>query len=509
MQLDSLFSFTSEFNLYSLLMWVSLIAMMLGIFRKKSFAIIWAVIVAGVAFYKIKYELACCFSIFGMDLMLISCLAYFGHKIKNLAPQIAYTCFASLCFLFIHPTFTNSLISYHSHTIKKIELDSSGELLVKFKNQADLKLWMIENASRYDIIYPAFAPEDKSYSLDEYLIVNIKDNQNADALTDQIEDNNLVTYVEGNELLELKLPTNSPSSLNNSNLSLNDPHTNKQWMAKEFDLDKFHKNLQKASSQKKTTTTIAILDTGIDSRHEDLIDNYISTSQAYDSDDRGHGTHCAGIAAAVSGNKIGIASWIPQGLPIKVTSIKVMGRLGVGSQRTIINGILKAADSGYDVISMSLGGKSNPTREKAYKEAVKYANDKGAIVVVAAGNSSMDARGYSPANIEGVIVVSALDSEMQLAEFSNTVDGLPYGIAAPGKDIYSTLPNSLYGPQSGTSMAAPFVSGIIGLMKYYNPQLTTKETYNILKKSAIKKNGQVIINPIAALSATMSLEASE
>ena len=121
----------------------------------------------------------------------------------------------------------------------------------------------------------------------------------------------------------------------------------------------------------------------------------------------------------------------------------------------------------------------------------------------------MDARGYSPANTQGVIVVSALDSEMQLAEFSNTVDGLPYGIAAPGKDIYSTLPNSLYGPQSGTSMAAPFVSGIIGLMKYYNPQLTTKETYNILKKSALKKNGQVIINPIDALSATMSLEAIE
>lgn len=507
MHIDSLIYFTNDLNLYSLLMWISLIGMMLGIFRKKSFTLLLAVIVAGVAFYKIKYDLACSFSIFGMDLMLISCLAYFGHRTKNFAPQIAYIFFASLCFLFVHPSLTNILTAYHNHSDNNIQLDNNGELLVKFENQEDLKLWMNKNADQYDIIYPAFTPVDKSYSLDEYVLVNIKDNQNVDTLIDQIENHDLVTYVEGNELLELKLPAGSPFTPSNLSLSVNDPHSNKQWMAREFDLDKFHKDLQKASAQKQTT--IAILDTGIDSQHEDLIDNYISTSQAYDSDDRGHGTHCAGIAAAVSGNNIGIASWIPQGLPIKVTSIKVMGRLGVGSQRTIINGILKAADSGYDVISMSLGGKSNPAREKAYREAVKYANEKGAIVVVAAGNSSMDARGYSPANTKGVIVVSALNSELQLAEFSNTVYGLPYGIAAPGKDIYSTLPNSLYGLQSGTSMAAPFVSGILGLMKYYNPQLTTKEAYSILKKSALNKNGQLIINPIDALSATMSQEVSE
>jgi len=304
-------------------------------------------------------------------------------------------------------------------------------------------------------------------------------------------------HVETNELMTLKLPEETSIAESFSSSSINDPGKNKQWMADRFDLEKFHKNLPSTASAqtKKHKTLIAILDTGVDAAHEDLKDNFSSISPKSDTDQRGHGTHCAGIAAAVTGNKIGIASWIPAGIDIKVTSVQVMNSRGMGTQKMIIDGIIKAADNGADVISMSLGGRSNSKRQKAYEEAVKYAQSKGCIVVVAAGNSSRDARDYTPANVEGVISVAAIDTMMLRANFSNDVSNLKMGIAAPGTKIYSTMPGDTYAANSGTSMAAPFVSGLIGLMKFYKPSLTTEEAYKILKQTAQKKKDEYIVDP--------------
>ena len=92
---------------------------------------------------------------------------------------------------------------------------------------------------------------------------------------------------------------------------------------------------------------------------------------------------------------------------------------------------------------------------------------------------------------------------MQLADFSNKVNNIDYGISAPGDDIFSTLPNNKYGSNSGTSMAAPFVSGIVSIMRYYNPKLTTQETYRYLISSSTKKNGINIINPQGAIELMM------
>ncbi len=508
--MHSLSEIYTSIDSQTILLWLAMMLLITGIYNKKSALSIFSIALIGIVWYKMKGQLSVqSLTYLGINMMLVSAIAYFSSGIKNLYAQITYLLFASLLFFTMHSYFSMYTIRFYSDTIQE-PLDQEAELLVRFDTQEDLKKWITEYKSTYDIVYPAFTPKDKSYILDEYLIVNLNDNDNAYESIREIEQMPTVAYVEGNELLELKLPTRNTSKSNVSSLSSKDPYTNRQWMAKAFDLEKFHKQISKASTlSAQEVSTIAILDTGVDANHEDLIENYVSTSPSYDKDLRGHGTHCAGIAAAVTGNNIGISSWIPNGIPVRITSIKVLSNNGIGSQRTIINGMIEAADKGYDVISMSLGGRSNPNREQTYREAVQYANDKGAIVVVAAGNSSMDAIGYSPANTPGVIAVSAIDSKMQLAEFSNKIDNITYGIAAPGTDIYSTLPQNEYGTRNGTSMAAPFVSGVVGLMKLYNPDITTEQTYNYLRESAIQKNSNNITNPIGAFQLMMQTVSAE
>jgi thermitase len=259
----------------------------------------------------------------------------------------------------------------------------------------------------------------------------------------------------------------------------------------------------------KKQAKIAILDTGVDGNHEDLKDNYFSVEEKYDNDPMGHGTHCAGIAAGVTNNGIGIGSLAGSGSQpfVEVTSIKVLNAGGMGTQKTIIAGIIEAADEGADVISLSLGGQSNASRQKAYSQAVKYATSQGAIVVSAAGNSNRDAKDYSPANATGMITVAAIDENLNRAVFSNTVNNVKQGIAAPGVAIYSTTPDNNYKVFSGTSMAAPFVAGLLGVMRSVNPNLSAADAYKILRKTGVdsgdtKMTGKVV-QPEAALKAAL------
>ncbi|NRA49893.1 MAG: S8 family serine peptidase, partial [Phaeodactylibacter sp.] len=179
-----------------------------------------------------------------------------------------------------------------------------------------------------------------------------------------------------------------------------------------------------------------------------------------------------------------------------------------GTQKSIINGMIKAADAGADVISMSLGGLSNQSKERAYRKAVEYANEKGAIVVAAAGNANRNAKNYVPAAVDGVISVSAIDADLRKAVFSNYVTDLKRGVAAPGVGIYSTIPGDRYDTYNGTSMATPYVAGLLGLMKSYRPGLTTDQAYNILQKTGkgtqqTKQTGK-LIQPAKALKQLLS-----
>lgn len=395
---------------------------------------------------------------------------------------------------------------FHIHQpviVSEIVAKDSVELLVQFEDKASLERWLDKNQTDCKVTYPLFHPEDDSFLLDEYLMLHCSSSE-LTSISAKLSDQNSIHHVEINEVItvpELLLCDYKEMAYA---AEINDPHLGKQWMADPYKLDEFHKlasknKVQAANAADAQFSVIAILDTGIEGTHEDLKDNYLSTVKRYDSDGKGHGTHCAGIAAAVTGNNLGIASLIPPGAPVRVTSIKVLNNFGAGTQKSIIDGIILAADKGYEVISLSLGGISSDKKQKAYNEAVKYANDKGCIVVVAAGNSGNDARNYSPANSEGVITVTAIDTLMRKAAFGNDVSGLQMGIAAPGTAIFSTIPGNEYKAYNGTSMSAPLVAGLLGLMKAYDKNLDTAEAYRIIEDTAIEEDGLLILNPLGVL----------
>ncbi|MDW3649208.1 MAG: S8 family serine peptidase [Bacteroidia bacterium] len=282
----------------------------------------------------------------------------------------------------------------------------------------------------------------------------------------------------------------------------NDPQLGKQWFADKLDYNDVYKFL--AHHQPKKKVKLAIVDTGVDKDHEDLNSIYQKSGTDGDYDKHSHGSHCAGIAGAATNNGKGVGSLNWEGRHITISGYAALDDNGRGTDQRVSRAIIKAAEDGADVISMSLGGFS-PFPPKAQKDAINYAIKKGATVVVAAGNSNDDSRRYSPANIPGVIVVSAADQNLNKASFSNINTKLKMPIAAPGVDILSTIPGGSYQAYSGTSMATPLVAGLIGMMKSYKPDLTNKEVYDILKNTGreVKDSGKIgkVVDPLKAIEA--------
>lgn len=254
----------------------------------------------------------------------------------------------------------------------------------------------------------------------------------------------------------------------------------------------------------KKRPVIAILDTGVDITHPDLVDNIWTNTQeaegetAYDDDgnsivddihgwnfvedysdltDRnGHGTHCAGIAAAVD-NNLGIVGANPLAL---IMPVKVMDDRGQGDVGTIARGINYAVENGANVINMSFGssGLSN-----TMKDALDNAYQAGAILVASAGNNGKNIYDMTtppgtsyPAAYYLVLGVEASGSNLQRASYSNYdldgpifsedgIDGRNYEIQVPGDKIYSTLPGGKYNQLSGTSMSAPLLAGAISALQ--------------------------------------------
>jgi len=375
-----------------------------------------------------------------------------------------------------------------------VPLASDGELLIELHEGLDAS--SILGVSSVTI-FRAFYPEDDiETTLDNYYIVDAPDNMyDIEALAAQLLNLPEVKYVEFNEVINIPDELVTTSKHTSKNLGVNDPEVGQQWGLEKLDLESFHASLKNIEPQKRAL--IAILDTGVDADHEDIKGNYKSLKKKHDKDGNKHGTHCAGIAAAVTNNKKGIASLAPSGKFVEITSVKVLAGFGGGTQKGIIAGMIEAADAGADVISMSLGGRTNETSRKAYTDAVNYCNMKGAIVIVAAGNSNINASQFAPANTPGVITVAAVDRDLNKASFSNTTEDIGMAVSAPGVEIHSTLPDNAYGALSGTSMSTPYVAGLVGIMKSINPDLTTKEAFEILNDSGqatkdVKQIGRLI-----------------
>ncbi len=224
---------------------------------------------------------------------------------------------------------------------------------------------------------------------------------------------------------------------------------------------------------------VAVVDTGVDYGHPDLAGNYVPlgfnwvSMNADPRDDFGHGTHCAGIIAAVLNNGVGMAG-VAQ---VHIMAEKVLDSGGYGYWDWVANGIINATDSGAKIISMSLGGYGD---SQLLHDAVKYAYGRGVLLIAAAGNDNTNMKSY-PAAYEEVVAVAATDQYDNSASFSNWGDWVE--LAAPGVDILSTMPtyyvtlNSYgypmnYAYLSGTSMACPHTAGVAALVWSLYPNKT-------------------------------------
>ncbi len=342
-----------------------------------------------------------------------------------------------------------------------------------------------------------------------------------------------------------------------------DPHFNgtglwnqdfdNQWAIKRVGFtDQDNSAVDAIEESKLAPVTVAVIDTGIDWFHPDLarsslwsnekeipgngidddqngyIDDLIgwdfvrSNNKPWDHD--GHGTFVAGVIAATNDNGIGIKGINPAA---KIMVLKALDELGQGHASMISEAIVYAANNGAKIINLSLGGRGITQMERL---AVKHAQNKGALVVVAAGNSGAAAANYAPAGLDGVVTVAATDRNDKRAGFSNW--GPAVNIAAPGVDVLSLrgrdtdllahIPDvkyevgqgivgedRAYFRASGTSFAAPIVAGTASYLLSVFPDLSADELRRMLLNSADdidtpgvdNYTGHGLLNATAALAA--------
>ena len=364
-----------------------------------------------------------------------------------------------------------------------IERDKAESVLVELGPDDDIKeLYPILETYKADFekAFP-MVDMDEDEDLAQYYQVWVAKEDISALLNDLKADKENVDFAEFNAEVTLGPEISSANDYEAEealDFGCNDPKVRKQWWFQANRSNKMFNTIKKMDPQKKAV--VAIVDTGVDADHEDLDDVFGKSPGKKDV--HGHGTHCAGLAGGETNNKKGIASLNYKGKFITIRGYQGLSDDGWGTLEGISEAIIKAAEDGADVISMSLGG-YHPEPPHIYVEAIEYARSLGSIVVVAAGNSYGNAEDHSPANVPGVICVAAVNKRGKKTGFSNTNETLKMPISAPGKDIYSTLTGGGYGNMSGTSMATPIVSGLVGFMRAMDPNITEKEVYQILKET--------------------------
>jgi type VII secretion-associated serine protease mycosin len=251
---------------------------------------------------------------------------------------------------------------------------------------------------------------------------------------------------------------------------------------------------------------VAVVDSG-SGPHPDLAENLlpgrsilgtVETQDGRDIDASGHGTHVSGIIAAVANNGIGGSGVAPNA---KILPIQVLDQAGQGDARDVAAGVRFAADNGARVINLSLGG---ATESSSLTQAITYANDKGVLVVAAAGNGGAADKPKWPASLDLTLAVTAVDQANNATSFDQRGDYID--LSAPGANIVSTAKGD-YVTLSGTSMAAGFVAGAAALLFAAEPRVTNAQVRDILLRTATDIGepgrdvtfGAGLINMVAAL----------
>jgi thermitase len=346
----------------------------------------------------------------------------------------------------------------------------SGQILVGFKSGV--------SKQRQDQILSAaqgrLARRFKAVRGGRLTLVRPRSGKATDALRKRLAANPDVAYAE-------------PDFLLNASVTPNDPFYPLQWAVNDtpgdHDID-----APEAWNARTSCTKIAVLDTGVDTDHPDLVGNiykspdipnnnkdddgngYVDDTYGWNAitgkgsgeDDNGHGTHVSGIIGGHGNNGTGVAGicWSASIVPVKF-----MNSQGKGSTSDAIDGMEYAAKKGAKIINASFGC---PSSSESLHDAVDYVQDKGVLLVVASGNDSenIDTHPEYPASYtdSNILAVAASTDEDALASFSNYGD-TAVDVAAPGDDIYSTYLGGGYKYLSGTSMASPYAAGLAAMLK--------------------------------------------
>jgi subtilisin family serine protease len=426
----------------------------------------------------------------------------------------------------VHPVFSEEAITEQAVINPEIV---PGKVIVKYKQP-------VRNNSRIRSISPLVTDDPTVKTLDLPIAEDVWDK------VDELNNDPNVEYAQPVYVYRLELPDSSSDNIesqpstNPSSISAaasNDPGYAQQWGLSVIEATYAWGQV---SAEERDRVKIAVIDTGVNLSHPDLeasIDRVGGLVNGYDfvnndtdpNDDHGHGTHVAGIAAAITDNAVGVSGMAGG---VKIMPVKVADANGAGSTLTIASGIKWAVDHGASVINLSMGrdhyqrdeqgrlvleanGSPSIAFDRIESEAIQYAMDHQVLVVAASGNDSNHWIGseafnlnksagdtqrrftYSgfPAAIDGVVSVGAVDytaqtgrleDDAKVADFSNI--GF-VSVVAPGVDIMSTVPGG-YQYKSGTSMATPFVAGLAALLKAANPLLSKEQLYDIVTDSAIR-----------------------
>jgi len=386
------------------------------------------------------------------------------------------------------------------------------EVLVKFKSGVSQKTIERLTALRHDRV------EDRIENVEGLEAIDDLDNADAATVVSEYQQLAEVEYAEPNFEIELDA---SEAAGPLEPILPHDPQFTDQWALSNSGQRGGKQGADISATLAWATTTgsdkvvVAVLDSGVDYTHEDLIqnmwmrpasmapyhDNELGTIDdengfnAIDSagdpmDENGHGTHCAGIIGAEGENNIGIAgvNW-----KVKIMPLKFMNAGGFGTTKDAIEAInyvidRKKAGVNVRIISASWG---STQRSRALEDAIRKAYENDILFVAAAGNATVDndRNPHFPSsyNVPNVVSVAALDRHDQLAKFSNW--GVKsVAIAAPGVDILSTWLGNAYEEKSGTSMATPVVSGVAALILSEHPRMSVDE----LKKKLLASTDPIV-----------------
>ena len=323
------------------------------------------------------------------------------------------------------------------------------------------------------------AEDSESIESLDSLILNVDASQ-INAVLTALQNNKGVEFAEPNYLVTLAGTPNDPEFPNQPNLNV--IQVPQSWDA----------------LPDMPQVLVAVIDTGVDVTHPDLVNSiwqnsgetgtdaagadkksngvdddnngYVDDWQGWNvtagnnrvSDDQGHGTHLAGIIGAEKNNGVGMAGIAPNA---RIMPVKVLDSNGVGSHAQAAEGIVYAVDMGARIINLGFGGLGS---SDLLFNAIGYALSQNVLVVAAGGNSGSNTT-YYPAGYPGVLAVSAVDNNFNAASLSSF--GSHINISAPGVSITSTFPGGGYIAASGTSMSSAHVSGVAALLAG-NPQFT-------------------------------------